>query len=76
MPTRLRDLNDTDFGTLNQSKNKNVMCYNHSKGKFDIIPADEVLSTSTEPPQDFIDVVESEVDVNNIVFDGIDGGVF
>jgi hypothetical protein len=76
MPIRLRDLNDTDFGTLNQSKNKNVMRYNHSKGKFDVIPADDVLSIATEPPQDFIDVVESEIDVNNITFTGIDGGVF
>ena len=76
MPTRLRDLNDTDFDPLNQSKNKNVMRYNHSTGKFDVIPADDVLSTSIEPPQDFIDVVESEIDVNNITFTGIDGGSF
>jgi len=76
MPTRLRDLNDTDFDPLNESKNKNVMRYNHSTGKFDVIPADDVLSTSTEPPQDFIDVVESEIDVNNITFTGIDGGSF
>ena len=76
MPTRLRDLNDTDFDPLNQSKNKNVMRYNHSTGKFDVIPADDVLLTATEPPQDFIDVVESEIDVNNITFTGIDGGSF
>jgi|LakMenEpi03Aug12_release.lakeMendotaPanAssembly.Ray.scaffolds.fasta_scaffold461143_4 hypothetical protein len=76
MPTRLRDLNDTDFDPLNQSKNKNVMRYNHSTGKFDVIPADDVLLTATELPQDFIDVVESEIDVNNITFTGIDGGSF
>jgi hypothetical protein len=76
MPTRLRDLNDTDFDPLNQSKNKNVMRYNHSTGKFDVIPADDVLLTATEPPQDFIEVVESEIDVNNITFTGIDGGSF
>jgi hypothetical protein len=75
MPTRLRDLNDTDFDPLNESKNKNVVRYNHSTGKFDVISADDVLSTSTEPPQDFIDVVESEIDVNN-TFTGIDGGTF
>ena len=76
MPTRLRDLNDADFDPLNQSKNKNVMRYNHSTGKFDVISADDILSTATEPPQDFIDVVESEIDINNITFTGIDGGVF
>jgi hypothetical protein len=77
MPTRLRDLNDTDFDPLNASKNKNVIRYNHSSGKFDVIDADSVLSiASTAVPQDFIQVVESEIDVNNITFTGIDGGVF
>ena len=76
MPTRLRDLNDTDFDPLNASKNKNVMRYNHSTGKFDVIPADNVLSTSVAPPESFIQVVESEIDVNNITFTGIDGGSF
>ena len=27
MPTRLQDLNDSDFGTLNNSKNKNNYKY-------------------------------------------------
>lgn len=76
MPTRLRDLNNTDFGTLNANKNKNVMRYNHSTGKFDVIPADDVLATATQPPQSFVDVVESEIDVNNITFTGLDGGSF
>lgn len=77
MPTRLRDLNDTDFDPLDQSKNKNVIRYNHSTGKFDVIDADSVLSiASTAIPQDFVDVVQDEIDVNNITFTGIDGGVF
>jgi hypothetical protein len=77
MPTRLRDLNDTDFDPLDQSKNKNVIRYNHSTGKFDVINADSVLSiASTAMPQDFVDVVQDEIDVNNITFTGIDGGVF
>ena len=77
MPTRLRDLNDTDFDPLDQSKNKNVIRYNHSTGKFDVINADSVLSiASTAIPQDFVDVVQDEIDVNNITFTGIDGGSF
>ena len=77
MPTRLRDLNDTDFDPLDQSKNKNVIRYNHSSGKFDVINADSVLSiASTAIPQDFVDVVQSEINVNNITFTGIDGGSF
>ena len=77
MPINLRDLKDTDFGTLNKNKNRNVVRYNHSIGRFDVIDADSVLSiASTTVPQDFVDVVQSEIDVNNIIFTGIDGGVF
>ena len=77
MPRRFRDLNDTAFDPLNQSKNRNVVRYNHSIGRFDVIDADSVLSiASTTVPQDFVDVVQSEIDVNNITFTGIDGGVF
>lgn len=76
MPIKLRDLGDTDFDPLNQSKNKNVIRYNHSIGKFDIISADEVLSKADNPPESFIDVVESEIDINNVTFTGIDGGTF
>lgn len=76
MPIRLRNLQDADFDPLNQSKNKNVMRYNHSIGKFDVIPADSVLSIASTLPQSFVDAVESEVDVNNVTFTGLDGGVF
>ncbi len=76
MPTRLRDLNDADFDPLNQSKNKNVMRYNHSTGKFDVIPADNVLATSTSPPESFVGAVENEIDIDNVTFTGVDGGVF
>ena len=77
MPRRFRDLNDTDFDPLNQSKNRNVVRYNHSIGRFDVIDADSVLSiASTTVPQNFVDVVQSEIDVNNITFTGIDGGSF
>ena len=77
MPRRFRDLNDTAFDPLNQSKNRNVVRYNHSIGKFDVISADSVLSiASTSVPQDFVDTVQSEIDVNNITFTGIDAGVF
>jgi hypothetical protein len=76
MPTRIRDLTDTDFGVLDSRKNKNVMRYNGSTGKFDVIEADSTLGLSTAPPQTFVDVIESEIDINNITFTGVDGGSF
>jgi len=76
MPTRLRDLSNTDFGTLNAAKNKNVMRYNASTGKFDVVQIDTTLGLTSTPPQAFVDVVESKIDVNKVTFRGIDGGVF
>jgi len=77
MPTRLRDLTDTDLQNLNSTKNKYVMRYSASADKFDIIPADTIVSAaSTNIPDDFVAQVEEEVDVNNITFSGLDGGTF
>jgi hypothetical protein len=76
MPTRLRDLSDTDFGTLDSTKNKNAMRYNGTTGKFDVITADDVLSSVAELPESFVQIVEDQIDVNNLTFDGVDGGFF
>jgi hypothetical protein len=76
MATRLRDLGDTNFGILNNSKRKHIMRYNASAGKFDLIDIDTALSTTQTIPQTFVDVVEELVDPNNIQFDGIDAGSF
>jgi hypothetical protein len=76
MPTRLRDLSNTDFGTLNAAKNKNIMRYNATTGKFDVTQIDTTLGLTTQPPQSFVDAVEEQIDVNNITFTGIDGGSF
>jgi len=76
MPTRLQDLTNTDFGTLNAAKNKNIMRYNASTGKFDIVQIDTTLGLATTPPQAFVDVIESKIDVNKVTFRGIDGGIF
>lgn len=70
MPTRLRDLSDTDFGTLNSAKNKNIMRYNASTGKFDVIEIDSTLSISTVPPQQFINIVRDELNYEVNLFDG------
>jgi len=76
MPIRMRDLTNTDFGTLNAQKNKNVMRYNASTGKFDVINIDTTLGLTTSLPQSFVDVVESKIDTGNIQFSSIDGGTF
>ena len=76
MPTRLQDLTNTDFGTLNAAKNKNIMRYNASTGKFDVTQIDTTLGLTSTPPQAFVDVIESKIDVNKVTFRGLDGGTF
>jgi len=77
MPTRLRDLTDTDLQNLNSTKNKYVMRYSASADKFDVTSADTIVSAaSTNIPDDFVTQVEEEINLNNIAFAGIDGGTF
>lgn len=77
MPTRLRDLTDTDLQNLNNSKNKFVLKYNSSTNLFDLVSADGIISGAAPSiPQDFIDQAEEEIDSNNINFSGLDAGTF
>ena len=43
MPRNLRQLSDFGDTTLGVSKNKHVLRYNNSTGKFDLIPFDTAL---------------------------------
>ena len=74
--TLFRNLSDTDFGNLNASKNKYVMKYNATTKKFELVSTDSALSLSSDPPQPFVDTIESEVNVANIALSNADGGTF
>lgn len=79
MASRVRDLKDTNFSTLNNTKNKNIIKYDFSSGKFVIISSDQWLSISAEDndiPNDFASVVQQEIDTNNILLKSVDGGSF
>ena len=76
MPTRIRDLKDSDFEPLNTTKNKNVMRYNASTGKFDIIEIDSVLGYALSIPQSFTNTIQDQIDIQNVQLGGIDGGSF
>lgn len=77
MPTRFRDLSDTDLQNLSSVNNKNVLKFNSTTNKFDVITADSIVSAAaTSIPQEFVDIVEEEIDINNISFAGLDGGTF
>jgi hypothetical protein len=79
MPTRLRDSSDADFPSLKDTKNNHVIRYNSSNDSFDMVSIDSILSVASEDgdlPDNFIDLLETEVDPNNMTFLSIDGGTF
>ena len=78
MPRRLRQLNNSELGTLAQ-KNKQLLQYDHSQRKFVLVTANTILgnAASTGDISDtLVSRLEEEIDASNLQFDGIDGGSF
>lgn len=79
MPRNFRQLSDFGDTTLGVSKNKHVLRYNNSTGKFDLIPFDTALSKAAEDRDindAFIDQLEEEVEVREGANFKYDGGSF
>lgn len=76
--TQLRTLNDVQVDPLNSSKNKHILKYEHSSGKFVLISADNMLSAISTGviPEVFVDNVQEELDLTRIQNTGVDGGNF
>ena len=75
----LAELGDTNFGTLNASKDGLIVSYDSDTDEFVLISADQLLSVSAEDndlPDDFIDVLETELDLGAVQLDSVDGGSF
>ena len=78
MPRRLRQLNNSELGTLAQ-KNKQLLQYDHSQRKFVLVTANTILrnAASTGDISDaLVSRLEEEIDAANLQLDGIDGGSF
>lgn len=75
----LAELGDVNFGTLNTSKDGLIVSYDSDTDEFVLISADQLLSVSAEDndlPNDFIDVLETELDLGAVQLDSVDGGSF
>lgn len=78
-PDDIEGLGDTDFGTLDESKDGMVVSYDAATDKFILITADDVLSESARDddiPDDFIEQVEDEIDLGDVEIGTLDGGGF
>jgi len=77
--SRIRDMENANFGTLNASKNNNMISYDIISNTFVLISPDDMLENSVDDndlPDDFIDVMEQEINLSNVKFNGVDGGSF
>ena len=76
----LRNMGDTNFGTLGNSKNKNLVAYDASQNKFVMRSMDDVFSSDAvldgDLPDDFVTQIEAEIDTANMELDKVDGGSF
>ena len=78
-PHSIEELGDTNFGTLDESKDGQVVAYDAATDKFILITADNVFEESAadgDIPDVFIDQVEEEVDLGTIAIGELDGGSF
>jgi len=75
-----RDMGDTNFGTLGNSKNKHLVAYDASQNKFVVKSMDDVFSSDQvldgDLPDDFVTQIESEIDPANMDLSSVDGGSF
>lgn len=78
MPRRLRQLNNSELGTLAQ-KNKQLLQYDHSQRKFVLVTANTILgnaSSDGDISDALVTKLEQEIDTANLDFEKIDGGSF
>ena len=80
MASNLRELLNVNFGTLDNSKNKYVVSYNSSSDVYGLVSSDSVLSSEGvldgNLPDNFVTEIENEVNLGEIEFTGVDGGIF
>lgn len=78
--SQLQDMTNADFGTLDSTKHKNMVVYDASSDTFVIRDMDTIFSSNQvldgDLPDDFVDQIEEELDVNDMTISSVDGGSF
>ena len=79
MPRNFRQLNDFSDTTLGVAKNKHVLRYNNTLGRFQLIPFDTALDISASDrdiSDSFVEQLEQEIEVGEVTEFDYDGGSF
>ena len=77
--SRVEELTDTNFGTLDETKDGLVVAYDSTTDKFILVSADTVLTTTTDDgniSDTFITQLESQLDLGAVSLGDVDGGSF
>jgi len=78
-PSQIEEMGDTNFGILDQSKDGCVVSYDSATDKFILITADQLLATAAEDSDvsdEFINVLETEINLGDVQLETLDGGTF
>ena len=78
-PSRLEEMGDTAFGTLDESKDGLIVSFDRETKNFVLVTADTLLDRSTEDDNlsdTFITQLEQEINLADVSVDNIDGGTF
>lgn len=78
-PSRLEEMGDTSFGTLDESKDGLIVSFDQETKNFVLVTPDTLLDRSAEDSDisdTFITQLESEISLGNVAVDNIDGGSF
>ncbi len=76
--TKLSDMTDASFGTLDASSDGKFISYDEDIKKFTLVSADDLLIESVEDddlPNEFISIVENQIDLGEVT-GNVDGGTF
>lgn len=78
--SQLQDMTNADFGTLDSTKHKSMVVYDATSDTFVIRDMDAIFSSDQvldgDLPDDFVDQIEEELDVNDMTISSVDGGSF
>ena len=78
-PSRLEEMSDTAFGTLDESKDGLIVSFDRETKNFVLVTADTLLDRSIEDnnlSDTFITQLEQEINLADVSVDNIDGGTF
>ena len=78
-PSQMEEMGDTDFGTLDATKDGYIVSYDSTTDKFVLITADQLLTTAAEDSDiddSFITTLEGELNLGDVQLTTLDGGTF